>query len=330
MCDARYSKGIVSALVLFVFTQCFVGDAEETFKDRIWLWCHVEGAHNIGQRHHHNYGFGDYKFTVSPLEAASLLGIDNVFMVKYNIGPNPGPKPMDFPNYYESRHFNSFKKVVWSVVGEGGRSSLKERKNALKLMQLNTNVTGFVMDDFFSKRHRPLTPRQLCELREEVSRTLPHLSDTKLWVVLYNTEVTNANFAARFVPWLKEVDGITLWFKNQASLTPDNMDKVLSTLEQHLSGFTNRPKVMLGCYAWRYLEKMHGNLTSFYMDNQLEFARQTLATNRIQGIVFLASCIADPEGPAGPGINAIKNWISLNKDTAISAGSQPELSKVRE
>src|SRR5205085_2403586 len=146
---------IIYALVLSGLTHRFVRGEEETFKDRIWLWCHVEGAHNCGGKgkNRQDYKFGGYDFTVSPQEAANLLGIENAFMVKYNIGPNPGPKPENFSDYYDSQHFNAFTKVIWSVVGEGGGSSAKERTSALNLTKAGTNIVGFIMDDFFRKKY---------------------------------------------------------------------------------------------------------------------------------------------------------------------------------
>jgi hypothetical protein len=298
-----------TALTLTVLTLGFAHAEDETFKDRIWLWCHVEGAHDTGRRNHQDLGFGGYRFSVSPRQAADLFGIENVFMVKYNTGPNPGPKPEEFSRYYDAGEFNLFKKVIWSVVGESGRSSLKERTKALELYHSRTNIVGFVMDDFFATKHRALSPVQVSQFRQE--------SGAKLWVVFYNDDLSKPHFDTRFIPWLKEVDGITLWFKDQASLTLDGMDADLSKLEKQLSGFRMRPKVMLGCYMWKYLERPHGNIRSDYMAYQLEFAKRSLLANRIDGVIFLASCIAEPDGAAEQGINAVKNWIALNKETRL-------------
>jgi hypothetical protein len=281
----------------------------------------VEGAHDTAR--YQNYGFGKYHFTTSPRAAADLMGIENVFMVKYNRGRHRGPKPSDFSSYYDSRDFSRFKKVVWSLGGEGGTSSISERRNALRLTEFKTNVIGFVLDDFFSRKERALTPRQLNKMRERLARAAPAKTCPNLWAVVYDTDVcktkasSNAKFATRFAPWLKEVDGITLWFKKQESLTLENMDNVLTTLQGHLSAFPNRPKVMLGIYMWRYMEKTHANFFMDDMNNQLEFARQSLASNRIDGIIFLASCISDMNGPAAPGIITAKNWIELNKETPL-------------
>ena len=214
-----------------------VARANETFKDRMWLWCHVEGAHDKAR--HHDYGFGTYKFTVSPGQAADLLGIENVFMVKYNHGRHRGPTPSDFSSYYDSRNFGRFKNVIWSLGGGGGTSSINDRKKALKLTHLKTNIVGFVMDDFFANKERALSPRQFSKLRERLAHAGPNQSRANLWAVVYDTQIcktkvsSNAKFARDLAPWLKEVDGITLWFKKQESLTLENMDTVLTTLEGH-------------------------------------------------------------------------------------------------
>src|SRR5678815_5134721 len=97
-------RWMICNLTLSVVTHGVVRGEEEKFKDRIWLWCHMEGAHDYARRH--DYGFGRYRFTVSPEEAAELFGIENVFMVKYNSGRHRGPKPRDFSSYYDSHNFD--------------------------------------------------------------------------------------------------------------------------------------------------------------------------------------------------------------------------------
>ena len=313
----------ICTLVILAVTQCTAHAADEKFKDRLWLWCHIEGAHD--RAYHHDYGFGRYRFTISPQEAAELLDIENIFMVRYNSGHHRGPKPREFSSYYDSHHFDRFNKVIWSIGGEGGTSSIIERKDSLKLAQSKTNIVGFVMDDFFSKKKtRALTPTGLSKLRRRLADNALPKSPSKLWAVVYDTDLSkkkytsNAKFDAQFVPWLKEVDGITLWFKKQESLTPENMENVLATLEGHLAGLPNPPKVMLGIYMWRYMEKTHANFFMDDMNNQLEFARQSLASNRIDGVIFLASCITDINGPAAPGVTAVQKWIAANKETPLS------------
>lgn len=315
-------RWLVCILILVAPANFPLRAADEKFKDRIWLWCHVEGAHDKARKH--DYGFGNYKFTTSPREAADLLGIENAFMVRYNSGKHRGPMPSHFSSYYDSRHFDRFQKVVWSLGGEGGASSLSDRKNALKLIQSKTNVTGFILDDFFVRKGRAFFPGQLNKVRRRLARGKANAARADFWTVLYDTDIakskvsSNARFAKDLAPWLQEVDGITLWFKKQESLTPENMDNVLSTLEGHLAAFPKRPKVMLGIYMWRYMEKTHANFFMDDMNNQLEFGRQSLAANRIDGVIFLASCIADTNGPAAPGIIAAKNWIAANKETPLS------------
>src|SRR5438270_13858968 len=83
---------------------------QERFKDRLWLWCHVAGAHNDGapviynDLKHQKPTIGrtakranpfrfHHEFAISPEAAAQELGLENVLMVKYNLGPNPGPSP---------------------------------------------------------------------------------------------------------------------------------------------------------------------------------------------------------------------------------------------
>src|SRR5690606_4853269 len=121
-----------------------VSSAPERFKDRIWLWCHVAGAHNDGSSRFYNdlrrqaptiglvprtanrYRL-KHLFTVTPRQAAADLGIENVMVVKYNIGPNPGPRTGTFGAYYDDNEMAAFDKVMWSLVGEGGATSPREQ-----------------------------------------------------------------------------------------------------------------------------------------------------------------------------------------------------------
>jgi hypothetical protein len=325
-------------LFFALFLVPFVASAEERFKDRIWLWCHVEGAHNDGSTRIYNdlaakettlglapktanrYRFS-YPFAVSPHEAAAELGIENVLMVKYNVGPNPGPRRGTFRSYYESHGFDRFTRVIWSLVGEGGATSPLEQKETLQLAADKTNICGFIMDDFFVRPHgkRPLTPGQIRSLQPRITRTLPARTDRGLWVVLYDSDVHDPRFQAKFAPWLKEVDGITLWFRGQAPLRRKTMESALSRLEWKISRFPRRPEIILGCYMWRYLERKHGQIEPERMATQLEFAREHLESGRLSGVIFLGSPIVDlsERAPARANVLAVKEWIAAYGDRVL-------------
>lgn len=322
---------------------CFVplvASAQERFRDRTWLWCHVAGAHDDGSTHFfkdasrrelsigvaphtaNRYRF-KHSFTVSPAEAAAALGIENILMVKYNIGPNPGPQPGTFAEYYDEHHLAGLKNVMWSLVGEGGRTSGRELSETLSLAEAKTNICGFIMDDFFVRPdgRRPLSPIRLRALQREITRTLPGRVHHKLWVVLYDSDVTDPQFYTDFAPWLREVDGITLWFRGQNSLTRKNMEKTLARLEWLIARFERPPQIILGCYLWRYLERHHGEITPKKMTTQLDFAEDHLSDGRLGGVIFLGSPIVQlsHDAPARNNVLAVKQWMEANGDRVITA-----------
>jgi hypothetical protein len=324
---------------------CFLpllAPAQERFKDRLWLWCHVAGAHNDGGRRFYmdherrveipgifpksanRYRF-KHEFEVSPAEAAAELGIENGLMVKYNMGPNPGPERGRFARYYEHENFGAFKKVIWSLVGEGGATSAPEQEETLSLAAGRTNIVGFVMDDFFVRpnRKRPLSPGQIRGLQRRIKSALPERTHRRLWVVLYDSDLNDPHFGTRFAPWLREVDGITLWFKGERPLRRKNMEEKLARLERKISNWPRRPEIILGCYMWRYLERKHGEISAERMATQLDFARDHLADGRLAGVIFLGSPIVDASrgAPARNNILAVKKWIAQNGERVVTSAN---------
>jgi hypothetical protein len=177
------------------------------------------------------------------------------------------------------------------------------------------------MDDFFVRPHgkRPLSPPQLHALHQRIERTLPERTHGRLWVVLYDRDVNGANFDTKFAPWLKEVDGITLWFAGQHPLRRSTMEKTLAKLQWKVARYPRRPQILLGCYMWRYLERKHGEIARDKMDTQLEFAREHLANGSVAGLIFLGSPIVSTaaDSPSRDNVLAVKNWIDAHRDDLI-------------
>ncbi len=104
--------------------------------DRLWLWGHPAGCHTKTKD---QWGLpGTSK--IAPAEAAALLGIRNLLMVRYDLEPKP-----PFAKYAEA--FRGLDRVVWSVEGGGGG----DVGAVLDLRSVSPNLEGIMLDDYFGR-----------------------------------------------------------------------------------------------------------------------------------------------------------------------------------
>ena len=84
---------------------------------------------------------GDSRMT--PAEAAFYMNVPNMIMVRYEDRPAP-----PFDQY--ALAMRPLQQVVWSIVGAGGKTYSQERDHVLDLARRTPNITGVMMDDFFT------------------------------------------------------------------------------------------------------------------------------------------------------------------------------------
>jgi hypothetical protein len=116
-------------------------------------------------------------------------------------------------------------------------------------------------------------------LRGRLDAGVPRLD---AWVVLYAHEFDQEE---RLRPHLDLCDVVTLWTWNAAELT---------RLEHNFERFeriVGAKRRVLGCYLWDYGAKQPMPLEM--MKHQCELGRRWLEEGRIEGMIFLASCICD-------------------------------------
>jgi hypothetical protein len=257
--------------------------------DRLWLWGHDTGSHNDG------WGLpGPSRIT--PVAAASYLRIPNLIMVRYQGRP---PLPLD----QYALALRTLRRVVWSAVGAHGQTDEAERAHVLDLAACNPNVTGIMLDDFFGEkpgRGEESAVLSLDGLRELRSRLSASGRRLDLWGVVYEYQLDQ-----RLSPLLELFDFLSLWAWD-ATKVPGIKDslRLLDTLATSC-------KKILGCYMWDYARKrpMPLDLAEEQCQTGLELLRQ----GRIEGIIFLASCICDL------GLEAVewtRGWIA-------KVGNQP-------
>ena len=259
--------------------------ATSTVKDKFWLWGHDAGAHND------SWGLPKPS-RITPTEAAFYLGIPNLIMVRYS-----GRPPLPFDQY--AVPFRSFQRVVWSVVGASGETDDKERAHALQLAAHHPNITGVMMDDFFvsekAAKGGPLTAlsvEQLRELRIRLSSVGGRRLD--LWAVLYEHQLDRP--LTKYVGLLDKVSFWT-WDSDKLKDLKDNLERMERLAPQYGR--------MLGCYLWDYGQRKPMSMD--LMQHQCEIGLDWLKKGRIEGMIFLASCICDLELEA---VEWTRNWIA--------------------
>jgi hypothetical protein len=261
-----------------------------TVRDRLWLWGHDAGSHNDG------WGL-PAPSRITPVEAAFYLGIPNLIMVRYKGRP---PLPLD----QFAVSLGALRQVVWSAVGAHGQSDEEERSHILDLARRHNNITGVMLDDFFANKPKSgeqaavLSLDKLGELRRRLVAGGRRLG---LWAVLYEHQIDQ-----RLAPFLELLDVVSLWaWDTQKALS------IRDSLGQ-LEALAPSCRKMLGCYMWDYAGKgpMPLNQLKDLCAAGLEWLRQ----GRIDGMIFLASCICDLELEA---VEWTREWITKIGDHPV-------------
>jgi hypothetical protein len=255
-------------------------------REKLWLWGHDAGAHND------SWGLpGPSRIT--PVEAAAYLGIPNLLMVRYHGRPS-----LPFDQY--AVPMRSLNQVIWSIVGAEGLTDEMEREHVLGLAARHSNITGVIMDDFFAgafdkqAANRPaaaLSLEQLRELRAQLSVAGRRLD---LWAVLYAHQL-----AWPLGDYLKLLDKLSFWTWDSAQL------KQLESNFAKLEAVAPASSKVLGCYLWDYAKKQPMPLD--LMQRQCRLGREWLEAGRIEGMIFLASCVCDLELQA---VEWLHRWIA--------------------
>jgi hypothetical protein len=232
---------------------------------------------------------------MTPAEAAFYLGIPNLIMVRYQ-----GRPPLPFDQY--GVPLRVLKRVVWSVVGAGGRTDDQERAHVLDLAARQTNITGLMLDDFFGPEQpargedpAALPPDQLRDLGGRLTVGGRRL---RLWAVLYDHQLGRP-----LGPYLGLLDVVSFWTWDAEKLRglEGNLERLA-----HVAPGCGR---VLGCYLWDYGRKQP--MPPGLMRHQCEVGLDWLRRKKIEGMIFLASCLCDLELEA---VEWTRGWIAQVAD----------------
>ncbi len=252
------------------------GKRKPMLKDNFWLWGQTPGSHHAGN-HYNLPGVN----RMDSREGCSFFGIDRCCRVAMTQGPFP---PFDG----EAEKIKELKEVVWSAIGAGGVKQHENDKNdldeVLRMADLYPNVSGAILDDFFSYSEAPgakIARGSQASIQNMVDR-LHGFGKRRLdlWVVWYTHQLHfNVN------DYLSLFDVITLWTWKGSDLV--NLDSNLRKCLDKTPG----KRHLAGVYMWNYGEKKP--LTMDQMKYQLERCHYWLTRKKLDGLVFCSNCIAD-------------------------------------
>lgn len=234
--------------------------------DRLWNWGHLEGSHDkcVGQ-----------KCTMTPEQFAEEYGINNAFIVSYGGNIQPPFAPL-------ARRLSPLKEIKWSVLGDAStplpEAELGNTEDILEALMAGGNITGGVVDDFFSpERMERFTPTVLKKIRDAL-----HKKGLDFWCVLYAHQLE-----LDLEPYLEAFDGVTFWLWES-----DKIDRteVYMTKARKLAG--EKP-LMMGIYLWDYAAGCAMDTDRFV--HQLQVYLKALEMEKIEGIVFCSGAIGDAD-----------------------------------
>jgi hypothetical protein len=258
-------------------------------RDRLWIWGHEAGSHDRDWN-------TPAPSRMTPAEGAYYMGIPNMIMVRYG--------PLDeMPAEQYAISFRPLQQVVWSIVGAGAQTGEAERDQVLEMAGRFGNFSGVMMDDFFQLlgsdgEMAVLSQATLDQLQNRLTAGERKLN---LWVVLYDYQLV-----LPVADHLDRCDKIAFWTWESPNLA--NLEQNFDTMEK----MAPHCGKILGLYLWDYGVKAPMPLER--MQQQCETGLRWLKEGRIEGMIFLASCICDLDLET---VEWTRRWIAEVGDQAL-------------
>lgn len=234
--------------------------------DKLWFWGHLEGSHN------QDLGLN---CKMSPEEFAQEYGIKNAFIVSY--GGN-----IQAPYDAFAKRFSVLNEVKWSVLGDASTpipdDELGNTKDVINTLPVGKNITGGVVDDFFSpERMTRFPPEVLKKIKKRLNE-----NGLEFWCVLYNHQL-----GLNLKEYLDCFDGITFWVWGSQYL--ENIEEYL----QKLFILAEGKKVMLGSYLWDWYDTNSKPMDGSSFEKQIKRYFEMLEQGQMEGIVFCSNTVGD-------------------------------------
>ena len=235
--------------------------------DKLWNWGHLEGSHNE---------CAGLSCAMTPEQFAGEFGIRNAFIVSF--GGNIMP-PFDAL----ANRFSSLREIKWSVLGDAGTplpdAELGNTADILAVLDQARNITGGVVDDFFSpERMERFPPQVLKKIKNALNER-----GLDFWCVLYDFQLN-----LEIEKYLDCFDGITFWIWKSPELK--NTEKHL----ERLFALVKEKPVMLGIYTFDYGTGAKP-MDPMLFRSQLYTYTELLRQGRVEGIIFCSSTLGDAD-----------------------------------
>ena len=242
--------------------------AARTIRNALWLWGHQAGSYN------RDGAFGlPGKSRMTPVEGACYLGVPNVMFVRFGNQPEPPFRQHALP----MRRLN---RIVWSIVGDASSKANDQQPDLKEVIALGgefPNLSGALMDDFFSGDRGRYTPGQISGFRRQLHAAKRPLD---LYVVLYTHDLDKPVKAH-----LDAVDAVTFWTWKAKDLG------ALESNFRRLEELAPDTRKLLGVYMWDFGGQAPMPLDA--MEHQCRLGLEWLRAGRVEGLVFLTNCIMD-------------------------------------
>ena len=291
------------------------GPPRTTVRDRLWIFSVLAGGDN--QSLERGNVLGGSRMT--PAEGAFWLNVPNLLLIRSSDEPplpsSQGPRAKTSFEQYAIA-FQPLDRVVWSVVGSGGKGGMSELDPVLDLARKFPNFTGIYLDDFIidAKRQadgrvvgRPaIQPEELRRARQQMKAVGRPMD---IWVTLYTHEINPARKIASpafrgcdppLADFLDQFDVLTLWTWNSDELPM--LEENLVALEK-IAPKTAR--IALGMYIWDFHNRKPVPVE--LMQLQCELGRKWLKEKRIHEMIFLANTVLDVGLPSA---EFSRQWIA--------------------
>ncbi len=276
----------------------------ETIRDALWLWGQEAGCfHRAGNNRWKLPGMS----RMTPTEGALYMGIPNLMVVRFNNQPAPPFRQYALP-------MRGLKRVVWSIIGDSSSKENNRKADIDEVLALRAefpNLTGAIMDDFFhdnTPEPGRFPPQQVADFQQRLHEGACPLD---LYVVVY---ANNLDLPLR--PYLDAVDAITFWTWQSGDL--DSLESNFARLEN----IAHNKRKLLGLYMWDF--GACAPIPMSAMKHQCHLGLEWLRAGRIEGMVFLANCIADLDLEA---VEYARKWIAEIGDEPLH---RPQDAKQRE
>lgn len=291
------------------------GPSRNTVRDRLWIFSVLAGGDNNSLERGNILGGS----RMTPAEGAFWLNVPNLLLIRSSDEPplpsTQGPRAKTSFEQYAIA-FQPLDRVVWSVVGSGGKGGMSELAPVLDLAKRFPNFTGIYLDDFIidAKRQadgrlagRPaIQPDELKRARQQMKAVGRPLD---VWVTLYTHEINPSRKIASpefrgcdppLAEFLDQFDVLTLWTWNSDELPA--LEENLAALEKIAP---QGARIALGMYIWDFHNRKPVPVER--MKHQCETGLKWLKEKRIQEMIFLANTVLDVGLPSA---EFSRQWIA--------------------